>query len=119
VVRVIDHPGMAATARHVVKRFGLSGFCGLDFLIDAAGEALLVELNSRVTPTCHLLVEGGHPVGQVLTLFPADCATVGQLDVPRRSLALTELGERTRARRSRLLTRWGRRMTQRLNSPKY
>jgi thioesterase domain-containing protein len=119
VVRVIDHPGMAATARHVVKRFGLSGFCGMDFLIGADGEAYLVELNSRVTPTCHLLVEGGHPVGQVLTLFPADCETVEQLDVPRRSLALAELGERTLARRARPLTRRGRRLAQRLNSPKY
>jgi predicted ATP-grasp superfamily ATP-dependent carboligase len=52
VVRVIDHPGMANAARQVVKRFGLSGFCGMDFLIAADGEAYMVELNPRVTPTC-------------------------------------------------------------------
>jgi hypothetical protein len=116
VVRVIDHPGMANAARQVVKRFGLSGFCGMDFLIADDGEAYMIELNPRVTPTCYLLVEGGHEVGQVLTLFPSDEATVGTLDVPLRSLALTELGERLTARRAGALNRMGRRLTQRLNT---
>ncbi|MFF5290820.1 thioesterase domain-containing protein [Paractinoplanes globisporus] len=116
VVRVIDHPKMAAAASQVVERFGLTGFCGMDFLLTPDGDAYLVELNSRVTPTCHLLVEGAHEEGQVLTLFPADCAEVEMLDVPLRSLALAELGERLVARRSRPLTRMGRRLTQRLTS---
>ena len=54
----------------------------------------------------------------MLTLFPADCDPVEHLDVPRRSLALTQLGERTVARRAHPLTRWGRKLTKRLNTPK-
>src|SRR5213075_980492 len=57
LVRIIDHPGMAEAARRLVGRYGLSGFCGFDFMITDAGDAQLLELNPRVTPTSHLLVE--------------------------------------------------------------
>jgi thioesterase domain-containing protein len=118
-VRVIDHPGMAATARALVARFGLSGFCGMDFVLSPDGEAHLVELNPRVTPTCHLLVEGAHPAGRALTLFPPECAGSEAVDVPVRSLALAELGAQIAARQSRPLTRIGRRLTQRLNASRF
>src|SRR5262249_57797403 len=58
VVRIIDHDGMAEAARRLVGRFGLSGFAGFDFILTESGEALLLELNPRATPTCYLLVEG-------------------------------------------------------------
>jgi thioesterase domain-containing protein len=95
VVRVIDHAGMAKAARRIVRRFGLSGFCGLDFVIGEDGTAWLIELNARVTPTCHLLFDAPRPVGQVLALFPfehgasayADC-----VDVPVRAPLLAERG---------------------------
>jgi thioesterase domain-containing protein len=101
VVRVVDHPGMAEAARRVVKRFGLSGFCGLDFVTTEDGAAWFVELNARVTPTCHLLFDTPRPVGQTLALFPveheladyADC-----VDVPVRSPRLAERGRRQAAR---------------------
>jgi thioesterase domain-containing protein len=101
VVRVIDHPGMAEAARRVVRHFGLSGFCGLDFIIDADGTAWLIELNARVTPTCHLLFDTPRPTGQVLALFPfehgasayADC-----VDVPVRVPLLAERGRQLLAR---------------------
>jgi hypothetical protein len=32
----------------------MSGFCGYDFIIDSDGRALLLEVNLRITPTCHL-----------------------------------------------------------------
>jgi hypothetical protein len=41
---------------------------------------------------------------------------MGTLDVPVRSLALTELGERLTARRAGSLNRMGRWLTQRLNT---
>jgi thioesterase domain-containing protein len=118
-VRVIDHPGMAAAARELVARFGLTGFCGMDFILTPDDEAYLLELNPRVTPTCHLLVESGHPAGRALTLFPPECAAAEPLDVPVRSLALTELGSRIAARQSRPLTRMGRRLTSRLNASRF
>lgn len=54
VVRMIDHPEMEAAARRLSGRLGLSGFCGYDFVIDSSGRAFLLELNPRITPTCHL-----------------------------------------------------------------
>jgi hypothetical protein len=54
VVKMIDHPEMEATARRLTARLGLSGFCGYDFVIDSGGRAFLLELNPRITPTCHL-----------------------------------------------------------------
>lgn len=55
VVRVIDHPEMTDAAIRLVRALGLSGFCGLDFVIEAAtGAACLVELKPRATPISHL-----------------------------------------------------------------
>jgi ATP-grasp domain len=54
VVRMIDHPEMEDAARRLTARLGLSGFCGYDFVIDFGGRAFLLELNTRITPTCHL-----------------------------------------------------------------
>jgi hypothetical protein len=91
----------------------------MDFILTPDDEAYLLELNPRVTPTCHLLVESGHPAGRALTLFPPECAAAEPLDVPVRSLALTELGSRIAARQSRPLTRMGRRLTSRLNASRF
>jgi hypothetical protein len=99
-VRIIEHPEMAEAARRLVADLQLSGFCGFDFILAPNGEARLIELNPRVTPTCHLLVEGTHLVGHVLTLFPApasspDAPTMdGVLDVPIRAPRLVQAARR-------------------------
>ena len=55
VVRVIDHPDMTASAAAMVKRLGLSGFLGFDFVLDeSSGHALMIEMNPRATPICSL-----------------------------------------------------------------
>ncbi len=113
VVRVISHPGMAESARRLVKWYGLSGFCGFDFMLTDTGEAVLLELNPRVTPTCHLLVEGPPPRGVPMGLFPFDEARYGRpvpavLDVPPRAPMLKRRGEQTIRDRQRLLLRMGR-----------
>jgi GT2 family glycosyltransferase len=54
VVRVIDNPEMTATAETLVKHLNLSGFVGFDFILDAAEQAWVIEMNPRVTPTSHL-----------------------------------------------------------------
>jgi hypothetical protein len=65
VVRIVDRAEMAAAARCIVARCGMSGFCGLDFVIEAATGALhLIELNPRITPLGHLALDRGRdPVG--------------------------------------------------------
>jgi glutathione synthase/RimK-type ligase-like ATP-grasp enzyme len=59
VVRLIDHPEMAEAADHVVRHLNLSGFVGFDFIVDAANQAWLLEMNPRVTPICHLALADG------------------------------------------------------------
>jgi thioesterase domain-containing protein len=103
-VRVVDHPQMAAAARVLAERFGLTGFCGFDFMITESGEAYLLEVNARVTPTCHLLVEGVPPAGRAFALFPpsASASAAGvDVDVPGRVPALVACGRSLTARRDR------------------
>jgi hypothetical protein len=117
VVRVIDHSGMAEAARRIVRHFGLSGFCGLDFVIDSDGTAWLVELNARVTPTCHLLFDAPRPIGQVLALFPFEhgaCAYADCVDVPVRAPLLAERGRQFLARQQHPVLRRVRAWTRRV-----
>lgn len=114
VVRAIDHPGMDDTARRLVARYGLSGFAGFDFLVDARGTATLLEVNPRVTPTAHLLVEDGREGDRIITLFPpAPVSTdglgaplVGTLDVPASAPRLARHGDARAARERSPLRRW-------------
>lgn len=54
VVRVIDHPEIAATARRMVQQLGVTGLCGFDFILDSTDRAWLLEMNPRTTPICHI-----------------------------------------------------------------
>jgi len=104
VVRVIDSPPMLEAARLLVERLGLTGFYGLDFVIDGATSVpTLIELNPRCTQLGHLSLPGqgdlgglfvaealGLPVGppppaiprDVIGLFP-QCVRLGQMDSNR------------------------------------
>jgi hypothetical protein len=122
VVRVIDHPAMARAAEQIVRRFRLTGFCGLDFMLTSQGEAQLLELNPRVTPTCHLLVEGTYPRVRPITLFPADPVLSAEhrtepseLDVPRRAPRLVRAGETMIARKHRPVSRLAARLTKKFS----
>lgn len=54
VVRIIDHPQMAETAAHLVRRLRLSGLHGFDFILEnGTNRAVLLEINARATPICH------------------------------------------------------------------
>jgi hypothetical protein len=55
VVRVIDHPEMAEAATRIVGRLRMSGFCGLDFILEEeTGTAHLIEMNQRTPQFAHL-----------------------------------------------------------------
>jgi len=68
VVRVVDHPEMLCAAERIAHRLHLSGFFGLDFIIEArTGAAYLIEMNPRITPQCHLrLGKGRDMVGALM-----------------------------------------------------
>ena len=55
VVRLVDNAEMMAAARRLARRLSLSGFFGLDFVIEeGSGRAYLIEMNPRSTPPSHL-----------------------------------------------------------------
>jgi len=67
VVRVVDHPEMAEAARRLVRALGLSGLCGLDFVVEpATGAAWLIEVNPRATPISHLPLGSGRDLPAAL-----------------------------------------------------
>jgi len=60
VVRVVDNQDMMTAAERIARRLGLSGFFGLDFVIqDGTNEVFLIEMNPRCTPLCHLQLGKG------------------------------------------------------------
>ena len=55
VVRLIDHPEMAHAGEVLCTTLGLSGFHGLDFILEqGSNRAQLIELNARCTRLGHL-----------------------------------------------------------------
>lgn len=55
VVEIVQNAEIDRMASLIVKRLGLSGICGFDFVIETrTGLPYLLELNPRATPTCHL-----------------------------------------------------------------
>ena len=51
VVRVVDNPDMMLAAERIARRLVMSGFFGLDFVIEeGSGLAYLIEMNPRPTP---------------------------------------------------------------------
>ena len=119
VVRIIDHPQMAETARQLIGRFGLTGFCGFDFIVEDSGDAQLLEINPRITPTAHLLVEGDCIPDRIVGLFPFELSrhpdpgadVFRTLDIPVRAPLLIEHGSTLAAQNHSLVPRVVRRVT--------
>ena len=60
IVRVLNNPDMISYAERIARRLRLSGFFGLDFMIeDGTNQAYLIEMNPRCTPLCHLRLGKG------------------------------------------------------------
>ena len=60
VVRVVDNPEMMLAMARIARRLGLSGFFGLDFMIEEdSGTPYLIEMNPRCTPLSHLRLGKG------------------------------------------------------------
>ena len=55
VVRLVDNDEMIIAAQKIARLLSLSGFFGLDFVIEeGTGAAYLIEMNPRCTPPSHL-----------------------------------------------------------------
>lgn len=83
VVRIMEHPEMQETVRRLVDRYRLSGFCGFDFILTESGDAKLLEVNPRVTPTAHLLVDGRCDSGRIVTLCASKKRLAARAKRPR------------------------------------
>jgi hypothetical protein len=67
IVQPISHPGMEAAAARLVRRLGMSGFCGLDFVLETGTDkAYLIELNPRATQLGHLPLTRSGTLASVL-----------------------------------------------------
>jgi hypothetical protein len=61
VVRLIENAEMSSAVEKVVRRMGLSGVCGFDFMLEGGtGHAYLIEMNPRATQVGHITLGAGH-----------------------------------------------------------
>jgi carbamoylphosphate synthase large subunit len=68
IVRVIQNEAMKKAAELVVARLGLSGFYGLDFILESgSGIPYLIEMNPRCTQLGHLELAGDGCLAGVLS----------------------------------------------------
>jgi hypothetical protein len=80
VIRLIENSQMSEAVKKVVRRLGLSGFVGFDFVIeDSTGKAFLIEINPRATQTCHL------QLGSRSDLCAALCASLSGSTAARKA----------------------------------
>jgi hypothetical protein len=55
IVQLISHAEMEAVVTRLVRRLGMSGFCGIDFILEEGSDrAIMIELNPRATQLGHL-----------------------------------------------------------------
>jgi hypothetical protein len=67
VVRWIHHPEMLDAAEKIARRLNLSGFHGLDFMIETkSSKAFLIEINPRTTQVGHLSLGDGRDLPAAL-----------------------------------------------------
>uniref|UniRef100_A0A372IRK2 ATP-grasp domain-containing protein n=2 Tax=Paracidobacterium acidisoli TaxID=2303751 RepID=A0A372IRK2_9BACT len=83
IVRILDNPEMAEAARLLASRLELTGFYGLDFMLDSAtGHAWLIEMNPRCTQLGHLpLPKQGDLAGLLCTRLTGRPCISGEIPV--------------------------------------
>jgi hypothetical protein len=67
VMRLIENADMSTAAEKMVRRLGLSGMVGFDFMLEAqTGNAYLIEVNPRTTQVGHLTLGPGRDLPAAL-----------------------------------------------------
>lgn len=85
VVEVVESAEMMEAARRLARRLNLSGFFGLDFMIDNhTGALYLIEMNPRCTPPCPLPLSNGRD------LIAGFCAQVAGKPLPARKSVISQ-----------------------------
>jgi carbamoylphosphate synthase large subunit len=81
VLRIVSDAAMERAVRAVVRRLGVTGFCGFDFMLAEDGTPLLIEMNPRPTQLAHL------PLGEGKDLVAAYARTVLGVQASDRKMA--------------------------------
>jgi len=90
VIELVENNAILAQAEAIGRSLTLSGFLGLDFIVDAARPPWLLEVNPRITPTAHLASPTGSVIDAVcaqLGLGHRRAAGAGDRALPRRDAA--------------------------------
>lgn len=89
VVQVVEGPAMMSAAEKIARRLNLSGFFGLDFMIEeATGETYLIEMNPRCTPPCPLpLGKGRDLVSAIVAQLTGNPITARELITDKNRIA--------------------------------
>jgi hypothetical protein len=83
VVRRVNNAEMVKAAERIASKLHLSGFFGLDFVIErGSGQTYLLEMNPRCTPLCHIQLGGPDMIaalharvaGRPFAAIPAEAA---------------------------------------------
>lgn len=76
IVRLVQRPDFLAGVRRLARKLGLTGFYGIDFMVEeATNRAFLIEMNPRVTPLSNIRLELGRDlIGAAATVMTGkDC----------------------------------------------
>lgn len=89
IVRLVRNEEIAQAATALVRALGLSGFCGLDFVLEeGTGAAYLIELNARCTQLGHLVLPGqGDLAGFLSAQLGAPGVSEAELPIDREIIA--------------------------------
>ena len=105
VIRRVQEPRMAQAARLLARRFNLSGFFGLDFMIEARTDVpYLIEMNPRSTQLGHLeFLDQGSLAGALSARLRGKAAPAAEKPILLETVALFPQALRTLPNGSRRL----------------
>lgn len=87
IVSVVDNPDMTRAAERIAARLGLSGFFGLDFMIeDGTKQVYLIEMNPRLAPPSHIRLGKGRDLAAALWAQLAGQPSVNARSVTQNNL---------------------------------
>jgi hypothetical protein len=89
VVRLVENEEIRTAAERIAKRLQLSGFHGLDFVLEeGTGHAYLIELNPRCTQLAHLSVgDQGDLAGALSRAFTSASLREDQVPIFQKTVA--------------------------------
>ncbi len=84
MLRLVDHPALVDGARRLAASLGLTGFIGIDIIIeDATGEPVVIEINPRATPLAGAARGACSPAASAARALGAAPRTETAAEMPR------------------------------------